>query len=732
MVGISADDAASAKLAESGISDADAAECGLFAVDDAKADVHPTMQSLPGLGFPYREKDGLTPMLGPDGAEFIRVRYFRPPPPKGFGKPKREAKYGQPTGSGVRAYFVPFVDWDTVFATRAPIIITEGEAKAIATCAAGFNCIGLGGVSNFMADGELIPDLAQFDWRKQDAVFIFDSDAATNGEIAAAEEKLARELSTRRGANVRRVRLPPAKDADGKDVKVGLDDYLLTHTPADLEALIGAAPSMSVMDKEVMRLNEDVAWISKERQVYTFKTNELITKDNFKEGESWSARKVIRAGKTKAATEKVSVAKEWLTHENARRYSELIFEPLEALREVPLPHGGLALNTWKGFHTMPGDISAFLELNNRLFSVLPADLRDFPLKLMAYKMQNPAEKVQIALFLVGAQGAGKGLWIGSMLRALSPYSRKIQSHDLVTDYNGYVENTLLVFVDEAHGPDMHKAAGRIKDMISNVDTSMNEKYRVSHTVKSYTMYVFSSNEIEAVQFGRDDRRMFVASVCAPDVGEDNQPTQKQQAWFADILAWTKSEESGPALADWLLKYDLKGWKPPMHAPMTHEKHMAYNESLGYVGTIAEMMWADPDENAIAMWIKAAMGHYAQVIGNANTDPSKRAQATEFTAYLKSFPIRPWYTADELALMFPLIAADKFGFTKSGATLSGIISAELRKHRIPSLMCSDNTKGFMYKGQRRHFICVMPKRDDLNTAMTQAEFDYQIRHFEGGK
>jgi hypothetical protein len=80
---------------------------------------------------------------------------------------------------------------------------------------------------------ELIPDLAAIVWQGRRVTIIFDSGIATKPDVARAECHLAGTL-TSAGAVVTTVRLPAAPDGS----KVGLDDYLVTHTPGSLRALI--------------------------------------------------------------------------------------------------------------------------------------------------------------------------------------------------------------------------------------------------------------------------------------------------------------------------------------------------------------------------------------------------------------------------------------------------------------------------------------------------------------
>ena len=106
----------------------------------------------------------------------------------------------------------------------------------------GFSCIGLVGVFGWK-DGRserLLPALERVAWNGRPVRIVFDSDAADNPQVADAETRLAKHLMDR-GAVVRVVRLPAGADADGKPAKVGLDDYLLAHGPAEFRKLLDSA-----------------------------------------------------------------------------------------------------------------------------------------------------------------------------------------------------------------------------------------------------------------------------------------------------------------------------------------------------------------------------------------------------------------------------------------------------------------------------------------------------------
>ena len=193
------DKRAAADLARSGISVTDAEAAGMFYAKDAR-ELYPEFKPLPALVIPYFDVNG-EPVLFDKDKPFCRVRYLEAASPASFIKQKPQ-RYGQPQASGTRAYFpnVEGLSWAKAQGDESPLIITEGEKKALATTLAGFTTIGLGGVYNWLHGGALLPELQAFQWKGREVYIAFDSDAALNPNIQAAEARLVEELMRGRGA----------------------------------------------------------------------------------------------------------------------------------------------------------------------------------------------------------------------------------------------------------------------------------------------------------------------------------------------------------------------------------------------------------------------------------------------------------------------------------------------------------------------------------------------------
>ena len=181
------------------------------------------------------------------------------------GKPKPERKYLGAPGSANRLYISPGVTTQQLADVAIPIVIVEGEKKALAgfrlanheTQAPRFIPIGIAGVWNWRGTigktggpkGERldvrgpIADLERIIWADRVVIILFDANVHTNDSVKWARKGIARELSTRH-ASVQFVNLP-------EDCGVnGIDDLLAAWGPERVLELLEkpiAAPRLQVV-----------------------------------------------------------------------------------------------------------------------------------------------------------------------------------------------------------------------------------------------------------------------------------------------------------------------------------------------------------------------------------------------------------------------------------------------------------------------------------------------------
>lgn len=714
-------------LARSGITAEEADEAGMYAVRDARAALGDAFQPLPALVIPYPD-----PLAGDllqyaddagDPADFFRLRYLEKPAAtrRGWQESKFQ-RYAQPPRSGVHPYFphLEDLDWGAVLADpREPLLITEGEKKALRVCLGGWNCIGLGGVYNFLASHELLPILERISWTRRKVYICYDSDSAANTDIQAAEARLAGEL-VKRGAQVRICRLPEQDNGE----KVGVDDFLEEQGEAAFQNVLAVADEegrVGRVQQAVLRMNESCAWIESFGAVLDLTKNELIRKDDFVKGSAFSSETVtVPAPRGQDGVKHVQVAPKFLVSPLARRYDDSVCDPSTTEPEIRRD-GKLVYNTFRGLAASPGDVSDWITLTLHLFDEL--DDPWFPIKFFAYKAQNPNEKIPLAFVLVGShQGTGKSLW-GKMLElAFSPYSSSMSAKNLLSDFTGWLHNKMVILFDEADPKHVARGSEHLKNYISERKFFLNEKYIKGRQADNLATFILTSNNLATAVFEADDRRMVIASPPDPHVRPISDPGVYTRL-YTEYDKGADASSYGAHLMDYLLNYDLKDWVPPSRAPMTEDKRIAFEDSLGPVELVAHKITqglyrTDP----VIDWADSAM-LWAQESMEAK-DPVLRHQAGVILDTLPSLAVRPWYTAEELLRLLPHLLEDA-AMRTTRSTAAGELSRRMRQSGVPYVRLKDKRRP-TWRGEEQTFL-IVSKHPEHRAPMTQEDFDRAMRN-----
>jgi hypothetical protein len=159
-------------------------------------------------------------------------------------------KYLAPPKAGNHVYLPPGLPQGWLSDTNVPIVITEGEKKALAGVQAGIPTIGVGGVDSWRTrtfripvtsvirdndalivkvgedgarelESSVAPELLDIVWHDRRVIIVYDSDTITNPEVQRAAFELGLWIDTQ-GADIGQYYLG---ENDGH--KQGLDDYLL-------------------------------------------------------------------------------------------------------------------------------------------------------------------------------------------------------------------------------------------------------------------------------------------------------------------------------------------------------------------------------------------------------------------------------------------------------------------------------------------------------------------------
>lgn len=563
--------------------------------DAKKLKLQPMVSAPPGIAL---SAAGFTlPYWGQDGKQldFFRYRYLEQPRLNGFAGliPHKEFRYTQPAGLKPRAYFSPLYDWAALAARPAAerrYIITEGELKANCACKLELPCIGLGGVWNWkVKEGGLIDDLAAIEWAETSVYILYDSDAVSNYQIVQAENALAKELLFL-GARVHVARLPALQ----QDRKTGLDDYLLVKKDTDLIDLL-TSTKLWAAAKELHELNEEVVFVHDPGLVLEIKTLQRMAPEKFAASifanRFWLEERIVYTGKEKKPVKqmvKKRTAKEWIGWPSRGEVVRTTYAPGQ-----PRPTTEQAeFNTWQGWGVeykliVKGDVSLWRQLLDHLFTGAQPEHRHWFEQWLAYPLQNPGVKMYSAPVVWGLnQGTGKTLIGHTMAKIYGKNFGEIEKQNLLGTFNEWAVDKQFVMGDEITGDDKRDSADRMKSVITRNEIRINAKYIPSYVVRDCVNYYFTSNHPDSFFIEDEDRRYFIHKVTVGPLSEE---------FYRKYDAWYRSPAGMGNLFYYFLHYDLAGFNPTGHAPVTVYKLTMIDAGRSDAGAWVVMLRDTPEQ-----------------------------------------------------------------------------------------------------------------------------------------
>lgn len=491
-------------------------------------------------------------------------------------------KYLQPPGTRVELYVPPFLDWSTFFADTAhPLIVTEGEKKALAAALSGLYCVALGGVNSFSNSRREEPLLAALAAlaKGRRVLIVFDVDAGHTHlklEVNRAALSLSAALVTAAEAIPSIVTLP----ADGS-AKVGLDDWLLSaqrYTPDPLQDLVGFSLgdySAQLLHEEnerfvYVRLLDAVGDLKQrvlkntrhyrtERNTEQVRLSELVTD---KAGDKLGYRSVVRRR-----------ADAWLEWRGAARVERADYYPG---RPEAIILEDDAFNTWRGWACTPvpdateRDVAPFISALQWLHG--ETDWQ-YMLDWYCYPLAFPGAKLfTLPVLQAEQEGVGKSVvptMIAKYIYGLGILRGGVRNAVIVNSHTlndggrlEFVAETQFVVMDDMR--DLAKVDTLLKAITTQESLMLNEKYLRARPVRNTINCVITTNRTNPLPVTELDRRFFYPHIA----------TTKNEPLWRGFVEWFGAGGAGA-----LLGWAANAWRrsraprfdPLAPAPMTPKK-----------------------------------------------------------------------------------------------------------------------------------------------------------------
>jgi len=277
----------------------------------------------------------------------------------------------------------------------------------------------------------------------------------------------------------------------------------------------------------------------------------------------------------KGKTQRVPFFPFWLQASEKRAYETMDFVP------PPLTVPPYVFNTFYGFAAArlecePAEDMGFILDFIDILSGRDAASCKYLLDWFAACVQKPAEKKNATMIMLyGEQGIGKNMLIeffGNKIIGSSYYKKPEVTNIDDTVFGRFaavVENTVLLFLDEARG--LHKHNEDLKHLISSDEATVEHKGQMPRKTRNAMHIILATNNESVLKIENTDRRNVIIKAAGEKIGD--------VAYFDSVGAWMDEESNQRGFYDFLMKRDISGVHFQRDRPKTDAYIAAKLDSL---------------------------------------------------------------------------------------------------------------------------------------------------------
>jgi hypothetical protein len=479
-------------------------------------------------------------------------------PLRGFkkGAVDTRPKYLQQPGTGVRVYIAPNADWAPFWAdAAAPLVVCEGEKKALALAARGLPAIALPGTSAMASAADragLCPELDRAAAGRT-VYIVFDVDAGHAGlkpEVSRDALRLSgRLLNLEKPAAPRIVVLPRAPDVPLL-AKWAVDDWLTAPAQRDISAedllrRLHAASEEHAAGRLLRELDMEYVYITELNAVAHRGTRHFYTVEGFRTAHNTrevalSRLHINRAGG--ALTTRLvpmGAGTAWLQYPGRSAAARAVFRP--GCPDAVTAQG--EFNTWMGWACVPlagatrRDVAPFADALYLLHG--PDDWWRMLLWYL-YPLAYPQAGKQhvVPILCSESEGVGKSIIPQLLGRHVygSRYFRQLHAESLKEPRLEFATECLFLLLDDMKSLARHDAL--LKHLATADTLQINEKYVRSRQVDNLMNQVITSNATKPLDITDETRRFAIPYI---------NPAAKDSPQWPALAAWFASGAGGPAV-----------------------------------------------------------------------------------------------------------------------------------------------------------------------------------------
>jgi hypothetical protein len=157
------------------------------------------------------------------------------------------------------------------------------------------------------------------------------------------------------------------------------------------------------------------------------------------------------------------------------------------------------------------EAQGILEEHLELLFMDQAD-RTLLMDFLAYSIQNQGELINWMLVMLGVNGTGKSWFFSLMQRILGEDNCKLQSPDKLSDNHlDMTSNRTFTYIEELkiNNSAIYDVARKLREIIGNPSVQVRPFNKPAVTLKAWSNFLSSTNDVDALPFNPNERRYCV-------------------------------------------------------------------------------------------------------------------------------------------------------------------------------------------------------------------------------
>ncbi len=382
----------------------------------------------------------------------------------------------------------------------------------------------------------------------------------------------------------------------------------------------------------------------------------------------------------------IPLGKWWMAQEHRKEYVAVTFEPnkepgeYDVIDEYKLKRAKAGetkldihvtyFNAWEGLAIEPLK-GSWKKMRKHIYVVLcNKDKKKFKyvIKWLAWTVQNPGERAEVAIIFKGKKGVGKGIILQAMVDIFGAHGMTISNREHLTGkHNQHLATCSFLYADEAYYPGDKEVEGILKNLITEKTIATEPKFKEVQINRNCLHIAMATNADWIIPASEDERRYFI-NETDNKYAKGHLLDDVRQKYFNDL--WTErlgpKDENGKhtnvgtaAMLYDLLRINTKGFHPRNNIPETEELRKQITMSLSKLKyAILSML-----EDGIFPGARNTKGEYAITSSNMlehihNQDPGNKtitnkaviALLKELNVELYRTKVDRWYIFPELGLI----------------------------------------------------------------------------------